>query len=112
VGELSLVANGGLTSTGVRVEPLNLVPDTRIAEYYFTYGLALARLNRCGEALQVAQMIVARVPSNELAVENAGEIENRCRKNLVATPLLPATPTAASTATIQAPQAQSTPTAR
>jgi tetratricopeptide (TPR) repeat protein len=110
VRELELVAIGGLASTGERIEPINLVPDTRIAEYYFTYGLALARLNRCGEALQVAQMIVARVPSNELAVENAGEIENRCRQNLQATPLLPATPSP--TTTPPAPQAQSTPTAR
>ncbi len=87
VEELELVVDGGITEDGERIEPINLVPDTRIAEYYFTYGLALARLSRCGQALQIAQMIMARVPSDELAVENAGEIENRCRQNLTATPV-------------------------
>ena len=93
VAELSLVVNGGLTEEGERIEAIQLVPDTRIAEYYFTYGLALQRVNRCGEALQVAQMIVARVPADQLAVDNANEIENRCRQNLVATPLPLQTPT-------------------
>ena len=86
VEQLELVVKGGQTEEGEPIEPVPLVPDARIAEYYFTYGLALARLNRCGEALQVTQMIVARVPSDELAVENAGEIENRCRANLEITP--------------------------
>ncbi|HEY2981060.1 MAG TPA: tetratricopeptide repeat protein [Anaerolineales bacterium] len=92
VKELTLVANGGLTAEGQRVEAINLIPDTRIAEYYFTYGLALARLNRCGEALKIAQMLQERVPSDEIAVTNADEINNICRRNLnqTATPSLTA----------------------
>ena len=86
VDQLELVVNGGFTDDGERIEPINLIPDARIAEYYFTYGLALARLSRCGQALQISQMIIARVPSDELAVGNATEIENRCRQNLTATP--------------------------
>lgn len=82
VKELVLVANGGLTEDGHRVDAINLIPDTRIAEYYFTYGLALARMNRCGEALKIAQLIQDRVPSDEIAVANADEIINICRKNL------------------------------
>jgi tetratricopeptide (TPR) repeat protein len=98
VKELSYVINGGLTDDGAKVDAINLVPnDARVAEYYFTYGLALARLNECGEALQIARTIHERVPADELAVENANEIINRCQQNLVATPtpLAPApTPTA------------------
>jgi hypothetical protein len=55
-------------------------------EYYFTYGLALARLNRCGEALQVAQQILGRVPGDEIAVANANEIIRICETNLSVTP--------------------------
>jgi hypothetical protein len=93
VDELVLVVQGGFTEEGERIEPINLVPDARIAEYYFTYGLALARLSRCREALQVAQMIQARVPSDELAVGNAVEIENRCRLNLTSVPTIETTDT-------------------
>jgi tetratricopeptide (TPR) repeat protein len=82
VRELALVANGGLTEDGQRVNAIMLIPDTRIAEYYFTYGLALARLGRCGDALKVAQMLQDRVPSDEIAVANAEEIVNICRRNL------------------------------
>jgi tetratricopeptide (TPR) repeat protein len=102
VEQLTLVVHGGQTDEGAWIEPVALVPDARIAEYYFTYGLALARLNRCGDALQITQMIVARVPSDELAAENAAEIENRCRQNLQVTPVPSATagPTATSSPTL------------
>ena len=102
VKELGYVINGGLTDDGVQIEAVHLVPDARIAEYYFTYGLALARLNQCGEALQIARTILERVPADELAVENANEIINRCQQNLlqgtvdvptpITTPTLPPTP--------------------
>ena len=99
--ELGYVVNGGLTSTGEKMEVIELVPDARIAEYYFTYGLALARLNRCGEALPVTQMILARVPADELAVGNANEIINRCQQNLVRTPEPVQTSTAAASDSTQ-----------
>ncbi|MBK9210527.1 MAG: tetratricopeptide repeat protein [Anaerolineales bacterium] len=85
--ELSYVVNGGLTKDGDQIEAVNLAPnDGRNAEYYFTYGLALARMNQCGEALKIAQLIQSRIPADELAVENAAEIINRCQQNLNATP--------------------------
>jgi tetratricopeptide (TPR) repeat protein len=86
VKQLTLVVNGGFSDDGRQITAIQLVPDVRIAEYYFTYGLVLARLNRCGEALPVAQTIQARVPADELAVANATEIINLCQKNLNATP--------------------------
>lgn len=103
VQELSYVVKGGLSTDGIEMETINLTPDSpRIAEYYFTYGLALSRLDQCGEALQIAQLIISRIPSDELAVDNANEITNRCQQNLDA-PL--------STPTVEpAPSTEATPT--
>ena len=86
VEQLKIVVAGGATEDNQPIEPIPLVNDIRIAEYYFTYGLVLARLNRCGEALQVAQQIQARVPSDEIAVANAQEVVIICEQNLAATP--------------------------
>lgn len=90
VQELSYVVKGGLSQDGNEMEVINLTPDSpRIAEYYFTYGLALSRTNQCGEALQIAQLIISRIPADELAVDNANEITNRCQQNLNAPPSTP-----------------------
>lgn len=86
VDQLKLVVAGGATEDNQPIEPIPLVNDTRIAEYFFTYGLVLARLGRCGEALQIAQQIQARVPADEIAVANADEVVNICEQNLVAPP--------------------------
>jgi tetratricopeptide (TPR) repeat protein len=90
VEQLAFVVKGGLASDGSQLESLNLAPNfPRIAEYYFTYGLALSRLNQCGEALQIADLIISRIPSDELAVENANAIVSRCQQNLAQTPSAP-----------------------
>lgn len=104
VTELGYVVKGGLTEEGNQMEVINLVPDApRIAEYYFTYGLALSRTGKCGDALQIAQLIISRIPADELAVENANAITSRCQENLSATPQAPlSTPTVESTATVEA----------
>jgi hypothetical protein len=86
VEQLKIVVAGGATEDNQPIEPIQLINDTRIAEYYFTYGLVLARLNRCGEALQVAQQIQARIPSDEIAVANAQEVAVICEQNLATTP--------------------------
>ncbi|MBL8051335.1 MAG: hypothetical protein JNM46_08945, partial [Anaerolineales bacterium] len=86
VQELSYVVTGGLSEDGYEMEVLNLAPNSpRIAEYYFTYGLALSRLNRCGEALQIAQLIISRIPDDPLSVDNANAIIERCQQNLTLT---------------------------
>jgi hypothetical protein len=80
---LGYVVKGGVTDDGKQIEALELVPELpRVAEYYYTYGLVLARLNECGEALQVAQLILSRIPADENAVLKAGEINERCQQNL------------------------------
>lgn len=87
ITELGYVVNGGITENGVQIESINLGPNApRIAEYYSTYGLALSRLNKCGEALQIAQTILGRIPDDEVSVENAGAIIARCQENLLQTP--------------------------
>jgi tetratricopeptide (TPR) repeat protein len=86
VEQLKIVVAGGATEDNQPIEPIALANDTRIAEYYFTYGLVLARLNRCGEALQIAQQIQARVPTDEIAVANAQEVVTICQQALVASP--------------------------
>jgi len=101
VSEFKYVVNGGFTEDGVQLDAIQLTPDSpRVAEYYFTYGLALSRVNQCGEALRIAQMIIARVPSDELAVENANAINSNCEENLEQTTTPPlSTPTVDSVST-------------
>jgi len=93
VKQLSLVVNGGFSDDGKQINAIQLIPDARIIEYYYTYGFVLAYLNRCGEALPIAQTIQARVPADEIAVANAIEINNLCQKNLNATSAPLQTPT-------------------
>lgn len=80
--QLSLAVNGGRTEKGLDIIGIPLVNDPRIAEYYFTYGLALARTNKCGDALQIAQEIQTKVPADETAIFAASEIIRICQENL------------------------------
>jgi tetratricopeptide (TPR) repeat protein len=98
--QLGLAINGGRTTEGDVIESINLTTDTRVAEYYFTYALALARLGRCGEALPIANLILGRVPSDEIAVANANEVFKICEDSLSAVP----------TVTLAVPTATITPT--
>ena len=95
IASLRLAVKGGTSSDGAEVSGLPLAYD-RIAEYYSTYGLALARMGECGEALQISQAIQAGVPSDETAVFNANEMVNICSQAAQITPTLAeqgATPT-------------------
>jgi hypothetical protein len=93
IAELDYVVNGGVTEEGDQIDPINLAPnDSRTAEYYSTYGLALSRLNQCGKGLQVARTILERIPADELAVENANAVIARCQQNLDAPPEATETP--------------------
>lgn len=82
IQQLGYTIYGGLTEDGVEIEGIPLVNDPRVAEFYYTYGLALARTNQCGEALPIAQMIQARVPADENAAFAASEILRICSENL------------------------------
>jgi tetratricopeptide (TPR) repeat protein len=81
--ELGLAVNGGMTDDGHKVEPIELVVGApRIAEIYFVYALALARAGRCGETLQIAQMVQARIPTDEVSVSNVNDAITMCQQGL------------------------------
>ena len=79
---LRLAIRGGTTDDGTIVKGLPLNYTMRIMEFYYTYGLALARLNQCGEAVQIAQTILQTVMDDETSVYNAQEMINICQTNL------------------------------
>jgi tetratricopeptide (TPR) repeat protein len=87
------VRGGNVPDSGAVVEGLPL-DYGRIAEYYYLYGLDLARVNDCNEAIQISQMLIQGVSNDETAVYNANEIINICQANLIgtATPELNSTP--------------------
>ncbi len=87
--KLRLAIEGGQTEDGQPIEPVALTNNLRVAEYYFTYALVLARLDRCGEALPVAQHILATLPADEIATYNANEAIRLCNQNLQNTPQAP-----------------------
>jgi tetratricopeptide (TPR) repeat protein len=107
VRELSLAVNGGTTEDGFPVRPLTLTNDPRIAEFFFTYGLGLARLNQCGEALPIAQTLQTKFPTDDIVIEAANAIINICEENLknpvleTSTPAQAATEEAASTPEVE-----------
>ena len=83
VKELTLAVKGGMTDDGHKVVGMELVPNSpRTAELYFTYALALAKVGRCGETLQIAQLVEARIPTDDVSVTNVNEAINLCQQGL------------------------------
>ncbi len=80
IDSLELAVKGGMTEDGVVVEGLPLDYSMSIMEYYSRYGLALARVNRCSEAVQVAQAMLQTVPDDGTAVFNAEEMIRICQE--------------------------------
>lgn len=78
IPELAFSVRGGTTADGTRVEGLALTYDDRIMEYYWYYGFALLKSNRCSEAIPVFQALLTGVPANEIAVYNATEGLKAC----------------------------------
>jgi tetratricopeptide (TPR) repeat protein len=93
IPELALSTQGGQTADGAVVEGLPLEYG-RVMEYYWYLGFALARSNRCVEAVPIFQKLLNDVSNDEIAVYNANqglEICAEAAKNPPAT----AQPTAA-----------------
>jgi len=116
VQELSLVINGGTTDDGQKITPIQFTTDTHVTEYYFTYALVLAHLNRCAEALKIAQLIQSRAPSDDIAMTNAAAAIQICQKNLASPTPAPAssskgksTPVSSAATSTSVPQTTSTP---
>jgi tetratricopeptide (TPR) repeat protein len=95
IAPLRVAVRGGLAEDGSEVKGLPL-DYGRVAEYYYTYGLALARTGECGEALQISNLLIQGVPSDEIAVYNATEMNNLCQQvaegDVTATPTVTPTP--------------------
>ncbi|HEX7556779.1 MAG TPA: tetratricopeptide repeat protein, partial [Leptolinea sp.] len=80
VKPLKMAVSGGTADSGEEVKGLPL-DYGRIAEFYFTYGLTLARLGQCGTALPISQTLMQGVKNDEISVFNAQEIINICSGN-------------------------------
>ena len=86
VEQLRLAVTGGTAEDGLPIIGLSLAAGGRVVEYYYTYGLALARTNQCGEALKISQQIQAAVSEDENALFAADEIIRICEENLANPP--------------------------
>lgn len=86
VEHLALAVHGGITSEGAIVEGIPLDYTIRVIEIYSTYGLTLARLNRCNEAVPIFQAMLRVVPDDEIAVYNANEGISICQESIEDTP--------------------------
>lgn len=85
VNPLKLAVRGGNVPDSGEVVPGLPLDYGRIAEYYYLYGLTLARINSCNEAIQISQLLIQGVSEDEIAVFNANEMINICQVNLIGT---------------------------
>lgn len=69
---LAFSVKGGVTEDGTVVDGLPL-DYGKVMEYFWYYGFALARSNRCAEAVPIFQALLTGVPNDEIAVYNATE---------------------------------------
>ena len=67
----SIAIHGGTTDDGQVVVGMPLENEVAVAEYFYMYGLALAYTRRCSEALPIFQALIAGVPGNSIALDNA-----------------------------------------
>jgi len=90
---LEKAVRGGVTENGEVIEGMPLDYTPSVIEIYSRYGLALARVNRCTEAVAVANAILQTVPDNADGVYNANEMIRICQENLTNPPTETPAPT-------------------
>ena len=76
---LRIAVRGGVSSDGAPVEGIPM-DYGRVAQYYYTFGLALAREGQCGEALEISQAVQVGLRNDDIAVYNAEEMVNICQR--------------------------------
>ncbi len=81
IQEFSLAIHGGTLKDGTIVEGLPLDYGS-VAEYYAIYGLALAKLNRCAEAVPIFRAILNGVSDDEINTYNAEQGLILCQEGL------------------------------
>lgn len=99
VDMLRVAVRGGVSDEGATVPGLSM-DYGKIAQFYYTYALALARSEQCGEAIQIAQAIQNGLRNDEVSVYNAQETLNICEllvKQGGASTAIPPTPTVEAT---------------
>lgn len=92
VDALTLAVRGGNNADGVAVKGAPL-DNGWMATYYWYYGFALAKSDRCQDAIPIFRALLTGVPDNQLAVDNANAGLELCSVGPVGT----ATPTATAT---------------
>lgn len=90
--QLERAVKGGKTEDGLPIIGVSLTDGGRAVEYYYTYGMALARTNQCGEALKISQQIKSAVSNDENAAFAADEMVRICEENLANPPEETSTP--------------------
>ena len=70
IDSLSLAVRGGNSAEGAAVKGAPL-DNGWMATYYWYYGFALAKADRCQEAVPIFRALLTGVPDNQLAVDNA-----------------------------------------
>ena len=81
IQELTLAIEGGKLEDGTVIEGLDLAYGS-VAEYYAIYGLALAKANRCAQAVPIFQTIRTGIPEDEINVYNAEQGLIICQEGL------------------------------
>lgn len=76
---LAYIIHGGVTESGITIEPLPLDYGT-VASYFARFGISQAKLGECGDALKISQALLDTVSSDENNVFNANEIVNICQQ--------------------------------
>jgi hypothetical protein len=84
--QLQLAVKGGKSEDGLPILGMSITDGGRAVEYYYTYGLALARTNQCGEALKISQQIQTSASTDENATFAAEEMVRICEENLANPP--------------------------
>lgn len=82
VQQLGLAVFGGMTEDGAEVTGIPLSNSLRVGEIYFHFGLALARTDQCGQALQIVQQLQSGGPSDDTTLDAMNRIIELCQENL------------------------------
>ena len=79
IESLALAIHGGSYLEGIQVAGLLLDPgDPLVVEFYYMYGLALAKQGRCELAADLSEALITGVLDNEIATFNAQAILIEC----------------------------------
>jgi tetratricopeptide (TPR) repeat protein len=80
IRSLRLAVKGGLTENGDSVAPIPLDKSQTALNLYSRYGLSLAYVGQCGEALEISRQLFDIVPDDPDTVYNAQVMVDICRQ--------------------------------